>query len=148
MVKLHVFLCFALISGSILAQTKVPDNLLDKEGIVYTTLSNQTYTGKYRYTLANGQDIEKGEYLNGRKNGKWQYWYLTGTIKREENYLNGKLNGIQKKWYPNGQLSSISYYSDGLKTGNWLGYYENGQAFYNIHYKNDKEEGQDKWTDK
>ena len=63
---------------------------------------------------ADGNKIEIGESVNGKKQGKWT------------------------TYYNNGNIESIGYYDNGKKTGEWIWYHNNGLICSKEKYKYDQ----------
>jgi hypothetical protein len=69
--------------------------------------------GIYRSWLENGQQMQEGNYVHGKKEGVYRKWHPNGQLHSELNYVHDKIDGIHREWFENGQLCSELNYKDG-----------------------------------
>ena len=94
--------------------------IVEKDGISYSTLSNEPYDGSVINFFSNGQLDYKGSFKNGRKEGIWVGYYLDGQLRFKGRYKNGKRHGRwetktkygQKKRWQSGMFKNDVRVSD------------------------------------
>ena len=94
--------------------------IVEKDGISYSTLSNEPYDGAVINFFSNGQLDYKGSFKNGRKEGIWVGYYLDGQLRFKGRYKNGKRHGRwetktkygQKKRWQSGMFKNDIRISD------------------------------------
>lgn len=82
--------------------------------IYYYMVDVSTHTGKYYKWHSNGTKIQKGNYIDGKKNGKWKYWHSNGAVEKIGCYENDVKIG---QWiiYPHiGPMKLRKTYEDGV----------------------------------
>jgi antitoxin component YwqK of YwqJK toxin-antitoxin module len=88
------------------------------------------YTGYYQ----NGQKLEEGNYVDGKKDGAWHMWYDNGQQAKVENYVDGQLDGqwtlLDKKGV---KVNEVSFKA-GKRDGHWVTYAADGKR---IHQEED-----------
>ena len=98
------------------------DSLLYAEGMMEYELR----TGEWKYyDTKNKKLIQKGIYLEGKKEGIWESYFPEGGIQTELEYKNDILNGKSKTYHNNGNLKSSGTYGDAKKEGVWKYYHSN-----------------------
>ena len=96
------------------------NQIVEKDGISYSTLSNEPYDGAVINFFSNGQLDYKGSFKNGRKEGIWVGYYLDGQLRFKGRYKNGKRHGRwetktkygQKKRWQSGMVKNDVRVSD------------------------------------
>jgi antitoxin component YwqK of YwqJK toxin-antitoxin module len=89
-----------------------------------------------------GQQMYKGNYVNGQKHGVQERWYDNSRQEYKENYVNGQLHGVQERWwYHNGRQANKENYVNGKKYGLQEDWYENGRQAYKWNYVNGQQHG-------
>ena len=94
--------------------------IVEKDGISYSTLTNEPYDGSVINFFSNGQLDYKGTFKNGRKEGIWVGYYLDGQLRFKGRYKNGKRHGRwetktkygQKKRWQSGMFKNDIRISD------------------------------------
>ena len=94
--------------------------IVEKDGISYSILSNEPYDGAVINFFSNGQLDYKGSFKNGRKEGIWVGYYLDGQLRFKGRYKNGKRHGRwetktkyrQKKRWQSGMFENDVRVSD------------------------------------
>ena len=121
-------------------ESKNSDELEEKDGVVYTRNTNESYSGPSYSLYGNGQKQGEGTFKNGKKNGKWTSWHdENGQKKSEGTYRNGNLIGKYEKWFKNGTKKWEVYNNDdGTRDSTKLTiqWYENGQKQFEGYWKN------------
>ena len=84
---------------------------------------------------------EEGDYLGGKKEGLWKTYYENGQLKYEDIYVDGDNEGIGKNYHENGQLEQEGLWKNGEQEGLWKEYYENGQLYKEENYVDGKKVG-------
>ena len=87
-----IFFCFAL-GTKVNAEALSSDQIVEKDGISYSTLTNEPYDGSVINFFSNGQLDYKGSFKNGKKEGIWVGYYLDGQLRFKGRYKNGKRHG-------------------------------------------------------
>ena len=85
-------LCLAL-GAKANAEALSGDQIVEKNGISYSTLTNEPYDGSVINFFSNGQLDYKGSFKNGKKEGIWVGYYLDGQLRFKGRYKNGKRHG-------------------------------------------------------
>ena len=86
------FFCLALgTEGN--AEALSGDQIVEKDGISYSSLTNEPYDGSVINFFSNGQLDYKGSFKNGKKEGIWVGYYLDGQLRFKGRYKNGKRHG-------------------------------------------------------
>lgn len=75
--------------------------------------------GPYIRYFENGQEREKGTYVDGGKFGTWKYWHATGELAGEIGYLHGKRHGPFRNYSPKGDTLVEGSFFNGKKHGEW-----------------------------
>ena len=86
------FFCLAL-GTEVYAEALSGDQIVEKNGISYSTLTNEPYDGSVINLFSNGQLDYKGSFKNGKKEGIWVGYYLDGQLRFKGRYKNGKRHG-------------------------------------------------------
>ena len=94
--------------------------IVEKDGISYSILSNEPYDGAVINFFPNGQLDYKGSFKNGKKEGFWVGYYLDGQLRFKGRYKNGKRHGRwetktkygQKKRWQSGMFKNDIRISD------------------------------------
>jgi antitoxin component YwqK of YwqJK toxin-antitoxin module len=119
-----------------------------------------------------GSYVDKGYYVDGKKDGAWVTETRNGNIFKIESYRNGVKEGVflkfdqkkgfvsQQEYFKNGQLNGLKVeyskankpqskinYKDGVIDGKKTLYYDNGKMQEDSQYKNGKKTGLSKWFD-
>ena len=87
-----IFFCLAL-GTKVNAEALSSDQIVEKDGISYSTLTNEPYDGSVINFFSNGQLDYKGSFKNGKKEGIWVGYYLDGQLRFKGRYKNGKRHG-------------------------------------------------------
>ena len=122
----------------IVGYSKEPINgneLVEKDGVMYTKDTNIPYSGDVFGLYKNGQKEYEGTLKDGELDGKVTEWYENGQKQYEETWKNGKEDGKWTDWYENGQKEYEGTYKDGKLDGIWVKWYKNGQKKYEGTYK-------------
>ena len=92
--KLFIVSLFCLAVGAeASAETLSGNQIVEKDGISYSTLTNEPHDGSVINFFSNGQLDYKGSFKNGRKEGIWVGYYLDGQLRFKGRYKNGKRHG-------------------------------------------------------
>ena len=92
--KLFIVGLFCLAVGAEAnAETLSGNQIVEKDGISYSTLTNEPRDGSVINFFSNGQLDYKGSFKNGRKEGIWVGYYLDGQLRFKGRYKNGKRHG-------------------------------------------------------
>ena len=75
------------------AEALSENQIVEKDGISYSTLTNEPYDGSVINFFSNGQLDYKGSFKNGKKEGIWVGYYLDGQLRFKGRYKNGKRHG-------------------------------------------------------
>ena len=86
------FFCLAL-GTKVNAEALSGDQIVEKDGISYSSLTNEPYDGSVINFFSNGQLDYKGSFKNGKKEGIWVGYYLDGQLRFKGRYKNGKRHG-------------------------------------------------------
>ena len=94
--------------------------IVEKDGISYSILSNEPYDGAVINFFSNGQLDYKGSFKDGKKEGIWVGYYLDGQLRFKGRYKNGKRHGRwetktkygQKKRWQSGMFKNDIRISD------------------------------------
>ena len=116
------------------------NELVEKDGVMYTKDTNIPYSGDVFGLYKNGQKKYEGTWKNGKEDGKWTDWYENGQKEYEGTYKDGKLDGIWIKWYKNGQKKYEGTYRDGesIEARQW---FEDGILWYEQYQTDDVQTG-------
>ena len=114
-----IFFCLAL-GTKVNAEALSSDQIVEKDGISYSTLTNEPYDGSVINFFSNGQLDYKGSFKNGKKEGIWVGYYLDGQLRFKGRYKNGKRHGRwetktkygQKKRWQSGMFKNDIRVSD------------------------------------
>jgi antitoxin component YwqK of YwqJK toxin-antitoxin module len=90
--------------------------------------------GEFLLYAANGNLLERGEYLRGQKHGKWTSWNIESLKTGEAFYNNGQKDGKWQVWDEKGVLRYVMFYEAGEKVGNWQIFAENGDLLQEKNY--------------
>ena len=96
------------------------NQIVENDGISYSTLTNEPYDGSVINFFSNGQLDYKGSFKNGKKEGIWVGYYLDGQLRFKGRYKNGKRHGRwetktkygQKKRWQSGMFKNDVRISD------------------------------------
>ena len=92
--KLFIVGLFCLAVGAEASSETLSGNqIVEKDGISYSTLTNEPHDGSVINFFSNGQLDYKGSFKNGRKEGIWVGYYLDGQLRFKGRYKNGKRHG-------------------------------------------------------
>jgi hypothetical protein len=95
----------------------------------YKDIDNKTGHGDFKFYYANGNLLETGRYINGKKTGAWLGYHYNGMMSDSAIYDNGKVTGISLGWYPNGMIrDSVEQKENG--TSIYAGWFDNGNLSY------------------
>ena len=87
--------------------------------------------------------IEKGEYLEDKKNGYWSVVYEDGVMIEEGNFVEDNPDGIYKWYYTNGlnagKIFLSGSYLNGVRHGEWVYFDVEGNIELLIEYDNGEE---------
>ena len=115
-----VCLFFLTLTAEANAEALSGNQIVEKDGISYSTLSNEPYNGSVINFFSNGQLDYKGSFKNGKKEGIWVGYYLDGQLRFKGRYRNGKRHGRwetktkygQKKRWQSGMFKNDIRISD------------------------------------
>ncbi len=119
-----------------------------------------------RTGYADGQLIEEGVYLDGRRNGKWVRYWPSGRVMSEITYQQGRPKGPYttyydngrteeqgsweldrntgafKRWHPNGELAQeFVFDQEGVRDGVQRYYHDNGKLAVSVNIEQGREDG-------
>ncbi len=100
------------------------------EQVVVREDADKIKEGPFKYTYE-GKTIEKGSYLNNKKEGLWYYDDINGELSFHGLYKGGVKNGAWK-YIHKGKLASEIYYTNGL-SDSAIGYYPNSTVAFIFH---------------
>lgn len=90
--------------------------------------------------------LEKGRFVNGKKEGIWIYYYSSGSIKNEITYKAGMAIGPACFYYPDGGVSEKGFWNVDHWEGNYKYYHRTGNLAYDWNYnKQGKRTGEQKY---
>lgn len=72
----------------------------------------------------NGEEVSKGEFVEGTEEGHW--FYRRNSAVEEGDYTDGMRTGVWRSWYQPGVISAKIEYDQDLMNGEYTIYYENG----------------------
>ena len=113
-----------------------PEELEEREGVIYLKDSKIPFTGKAFALNENGQKKMEGNFKNGKKDGLETSWYEDGQKRSEDNFKDGKLDGLSIFWFPNGQKGNEGIYKDGIMEGIHRMWHKNGQMRAEAKFEN------------
>ncbi len=96
--------------------------------------------GEYQL-MSNGKLIEKGKYLNDKKDGLWIVYNTNRVLISEINYSQGKLNGDFKQYYYDGQPKVIAKFDNNDPIGEWKYFSKKGKIIKQGKFENGKAVG-------
>jgi antitoxin component YwqK of YwqJK toxin-antitoxin module len=96
----------------------------------------------------NGQLMNVGLSVNGKKTGEWKSYHKNGQLYEVGKKENGKHTGEWKIYDKNGQLMHVGFMEDGERIGEWKNYHKNGQLNKIGKFENGKQTGEWKFYDK
>ena len=100
-----------------------------------------THSGNVIPGCADGQKLEEGRYLNGKKTGAWKMYHCNGRVKCEMLYREDR-SAFVKNYYENGVLREQGTWKNNTWVGDYKYFYENGKTFYDFAFNQDgKREG-------
>jgi len=102
-------------------------NQYDMEG------NKQGYWEEY-----DGDNMEKGNYVDGKEEGLWETYYSNGNLMYKGPYKNGLKDGIWELYWFNGKLAEKGSYVNNDADGIWEYYNEDGSLKERGLYKYDK----------
>lgn len=136
--------CFLpiLVFSSCSNHKPVSDNILVKNGLIFSIDSDEPYTGKV-HAVVNSQILEY-DVVNGVKDGDFNVLSQKGIMLISGKIKNNKNEGLWQYFYPDGQLESQGYFKNDISSDKWVWYYPDGKLKSTGYYFNGKKEG--KWT--
>jgi antitoxin component YwqK of YwqJK toxin-antitoxin module len=111
-----------------------PTNPLPGDTINVTDAANLKQGMWITYDASGQIIIEKGQYINNKKEGVWIRNYPNGNRKHEITFKNGIANGPAKFFFDNGQLWESGTWVVNKWVGEYVFYHPNGQKAYDWHY--------------
>jgi antitoxin component YwqK of YwqJK toxin-antitoxin module len=123
-----------------------PD-VINNDGLLYLKTEDRPFSGESICYL------NRGHFVNGKKDGRWIYWNNKGLKISISDYSNGKkIGGINLDYFyhNHNQISNIfSYKGEKFnyltnRDGRQVSYYSNGELRYDTIFKNGLANG--KWT--
>jgi antitoxin component YwqK of YwqJK toxin-antitoxin module len=98
--------------------------------------------GEWFYII--GDSRIEGSFLDGRRDGLWKYWQLSGSGKEDVLRFRGRFiednpHGEHTYYWDNGNRKDEGEYVMGLKNGDWISYDYLGVPEIIITYENGKE---------
>ena len=111
----------------------------DLQGYTVTALSGTNASVAEKFD-ANGNKVESGYVINGRKNGQWTRYDIDGKIRFVANYIDGLKNGDELSFNTRGQIEARTSYRNDVLDG-ISGTYKNGRPTQEISYKNGQFDG-------
>jgi hypothetical protein len=93
--------------------------------------------GEYKL-MSNDKLIEKGKYLNDKKDGLWTVNNTNGVLISKINYLEGTLNGNFKQYYYDGQPKVIAQFDNNNPDGEWKYFSKKGKIIKQGKFENGK----------
>jgi hypothetical protein len=85
-------------------------------------------------------NIEKGNYVDGKEEGIWEYFYPNGQLSMKGSYKNGEYNGKWVFFHEDGSLDQKGSFKNGERYGEWS-WYENNLLHSKCSFKNGKANG-------
>ena len=153
--RIVTLLSLSLFTASLFSQVKWKetyylDYLDTLGGLVYTSRTENPYTGKVIDLYDNKNKKMEGTYKDGWMDGMWTYYYPDGVIKAQGRFLEGDGGNIHKisdipqngrngEWiinYPNGNVNGKYEYINGEFDQDKLEWYYNGNKKIEMHYAN------------
>ena len=100
-----------------------PDQLVEREGIVYKLDADESFNGYSLLTDGNDLRTERWDYRSG---------YLT----RKQKYTDGEEKGLRQLYFhQSDQVEESGHYEGRQKEGNWQEFHENGQVASKVTYR-------------
>ena len=131
------FIILSIIFYSCGTRTSHVDFRLGEDGLIYSTINDELYTG----TIIDTTDVViEFQVVNGIKNGSFKSYYLNGQIEKCGYIINDDNVGEWKYYYSNGQVQSRGSYENNKPEGKWVSYYKNGNIKCEGNYRNGKQE--------
>ena len=129
-------------SGDLLREERFRKGKEDGLMVEYTVEGNEIIKGEFIDGLRTGpwfytvnDHTEEGEYLDGEKNGEWIFVYDNGKVNFKGEYANGIPIDKHSWYYRDGSLKQEGKYNSGERHGNWIFFNELGLESYKIKYK-------------
>ena len=140
--KRYIPLLALLLTSLLYPQSKMDiNNLIERNGLLYTLNDNKPYTGKVFSFNEKGHKESEMTYKNGKQDGLFTYWHENGKKKWEGSVNDGKPDGLLISWNERGQKTVEETYKDGKQDGKLTFFYENGQKELEETYKDGKKNG-------
>jgi antitoxin component YwqK of YwqJK toxin-antitoxin module len=76
----------------------------------------------------NGELLEKGQYINGRKEGVWKKYFPGGKVKSEIFYKGSRPKGAYTLYYENGNIEESGNWARTKNIGEFKRYHPNGKV--------------------
>ena len=129
-------------------------------GAYYSDAACSHFDGPYTSFSKAGKMVEKGRYINNKKNGTWLRYEVSGRVTDSAYYKNGIMiglamswhkngairdsmlfddngNGVSRRYWPDGTLSGTGNFIAGQKDGLWRFYHRNGVPCQEVKFKSD-----------
>lgn len=137
-------------SGNILKEESFVDGLESGMYMEYSEEGDIIVQGNYVNGMKQGiwtynvdGVIEKGEYLEDKKNGYWSVVYEDGVMIEEGNFVEDNPDGVYKWYYTNGlnagKIFLSGSYLNGVRHGEWVYFDVEGNIELLIEYDNGEE---------
>ena len=147
---------FLLLVLSSCAETTSPEQLVERNGVVFKDDTNEPFTGvsieagvdgssELRRVYDAGRVTVIARYKDGRAFGVWDSFFENGQLEFTRNFNEYGMDGPYKWFYPNGQLKKEGSYTDDVLQGSHKEYFENGQLKVEGSYLDGNKNG--KWKE-
>ncbi|MBH68517.1 MAG: hypothetical protein CMM58_09210 [Rhodospirillaceae bacterium] len=105
------FIMLVALSNTVYSESLSGKQVVMRDGITYSKLTNEPYDGAVINFFPNGQLDYKGSFKNGRKEGIWVGYYLDGQLRFKGRYKNGKRHG---RWETKTKFGQKKRWQSGL----------------------------------
>ena len=113
----------------------------DNEGEVFKSYGDSTGTFDFTNYGRNGNKINSGSYLEGKRDGNWTLYYYYGNVWKQYQYKDGLLDGEYKTFHLNGAPEIVSSYKSGERDGYYIKYHRSGNKIAEGFLKKGLQEG-------
>ena len=135
MKKLLTILSLIVFSSNSFSETIRQEQLVEKDGLVYKSGSNQPFTGSIMDVYDNFQIMGTGTFKDGKRDGMWISFWKNGNVENEGVFKEGKKHGLFKSFFENGQIRYIQEHKNGVPVGVCKHFDKDGNLIKTEEYK-------------